>query len=111
MQMSYCYEKGIPHSEFLSWDPEDRSKTLAYALEQSSRCQLCGTAEWEWEENRFAYEPQETFCRGCYLKEVASEGKNNLPGTTIDLIPVTELTKAQAKVRAEKLAQLDMGED
>jgi len=109
--MSYCFEKGISHGEFLAWPPEDRAKTLAYALEQSARCQLCGTAEWEWNENRFAYEPQEQFCQGCYLKTVASEGGNNLPGTTIELIPVTDLTKAQAKVRAERMARMDRGED
>ena len=104
--MSYCYEKGISHGEFLSWAPEDRAKTLAFALEFAGRCQLCGTAEWEWKENPFAYEPEERFCKGCYMKAVASEGQNNLPGTTVELVPVTEFGKAKKKVRAQRLAAL-----
>lgn len=103
--MSYCYEKGMSHDEFLSWSPEARAKTLAYALEQASRCQLCGTAEWEWKENRFAYEPEEQFCQGCYLKSVASEGQSSLPGTTVELIPVTDLSRAKKKVTAQKRAK------
>jgi len=109
--MSYCYERGISHSDFLSWAPQDRAKTLAFALEQAARCQLCGTAEWEWTENRFAYEAEEQYCRGCYLKAVASEGSNNLPGTTVELIPVTELTRAQKKVNQARLAMMDLGDE
>jgi hypothetical protein len=109
--MSYCFEKGISHDEFLAWSNEARAKTLAYALEQASRCQLCGTAEWEWDENRFAYEPEEKFCHGCHLKAVASEGNNSLPGTTVELTPVTDLSKAVKKVRHQRLAQMDMGDD
>lgn len=106
--MSYCFERGISHGEFLAWSGEDRAKTLAYALEQASRCQLCGTAQWEWDENRFAYEAEEQFCQGCYMKHVASEGNNNLPGTTVELVPVTELSRAQKTVRAQRLAQMEM---
>lgn len=105
--MAYCYEKGISHDEFLSWSPESRAKTLAFALESAAKCQLCGTAEWEWEENRFAYEAEEKFCKGCYLKAVASEGHNNLPGTTVELVPVTELGKAVKKVRAQRRAAMN----
>lgn len=109
--MSYCYEKGLSHDEFLSWSNEARAKTLAFALEQSSRCQLCGTAEWEWDENRFAYEPVEKFCHGCHLKAIATEGNNSLPGTTVELSPVTDMSKALKKVRFERLQSMDMGDD
>ena len=44
LEMSYCFEHGIPHSKFLKWDAEDRAKTLAFALESSMRCSMCGTA-------------------------------------------------------------------
>lgn len=63
---------------------------------------MCGTASWEWEENRFAYEPVDSFCHGCYQKTVYSEGVDSLPGTTVSLVPVTEYRKAQRKVDAEK---------
>jgi len=81
-------DKGIPHEKFLEWDPSSRAKVMAFLLEQAESCQLCGTAGWEWEENRYAYDVQEVFCPGCYRKEVSNEG-DKMPGTRIELIPVT----------------------
>lgn len=89
MEVSYCTEKGIPHSEFLEWDAPSRAKLTAFLLEQAETCQLCGTAGWEWEENRYAYDVEEIFCPGCYRKEISSDG-DKLPGTRIELVPVTK---------------------
>jgi hypothetical protein len=88
LEISYCVDKGIPHEKFLEWDPASRAKVVAYLLEEAETCQLCGTAAWEWKENRHAYDVQEVFCPGCYRKEVSNEG-DKLPGTRIELIPVT----------------------
>ena len=85
--MSYCYENGIPHSEFLEWEPEDRAKSIAFMLEKSTRCDMCGTAEWEWDADRRAYEPVEKFCMGCYLRHMAEEGSGSMPGTTVVMEP------------------------
>ena len=106
--MSYCVEKGLPHEEWLSWSPESRAKHIAYLVEEAEHCQLCGTASWEWEENRFAYEPEEQFCQGCYMKEVAGEGRNTLPGTTINLVPVTEERRLKQYIARQAFAQMDM---
>lgn len=103
MELGWCTEKGIPHSTFLEWHPDDRSKVVAYLLEEAERCDMCGTSSWEWKENRFAYEPVETFCHGCYQKSVYSETEQDpLPGTTVSLVPVTEYRKAERAVAAEK---------
>ena len=102
--MSYCHDKGIPHSQFLSWLPEDRAKTLAYSLESAERCSLCGTAQWEWDEDPFAYEPSEKFCKGCYLRAAGQEDtKHSLPGTSVELSKVTPMMRAK-----QELAQLAM---
>ena len=107
--MSYCFEKGIPHSKFLSWEPEDKAKTLAFAMEQSSRCTLCGTAPWEWEQNKFAYTPVEELCQGCYQKSVYQDTQGrSLPGTNVKLVPTTPLLRAKMQVvgrRRSKLAK------
>ena len=105
--MSFCNEVGIPHSVFLQkWSPEDRSKARAFMIEKAQRCSLCGTAPWEWEENKFAYTAADDFCRGCYQKAVFSDQEsNNLPGTTVKLVPTTPLVKAQMQVNAQKRAQ------
>ena len=103
--MSYCYEHGIPHSEFLSWSAEDRSKTIAFLFEKGLRCDLCGTAEWEWEQDRRAYEPVEKFCMGCYLKHMAEEGSGSLPGTTLVMEPTRTISAAKRRQRMKRDAQ------
>jgi hypothetical protein len=62
----------------------------AVALDRSERCTMCGTAEWEWQADFYAFEPMHTTCRGCQLKEALSKAteidKTQLPmGTTIRL--------------------------
>ena len=79
-------------------------------LFESEICQLCGTAQWEWEENRFAYEAEEAFCQGCYIKTVTGEGRNSLPGTTINLVATSEQQKAQRLLRAKARAEMDFGQ-
>ena len=101
--MSYCVEKGIPHSVFLRWDPEDRAKTMAAVMEQATRCQHCGTADWEWEDNKFAYTPMDELCRGCYIKAKFSDTESRpLPGTNVKLVPTTPVLQAQMVASARK---------
>jgi hypothetical protein len=103
MELGYCVDHGIPHSEWLEWDAEDRSKVIAYLVEQAERCDMCGTAPWEWEENPFAYEPVDSFCKGCYQKSVYSDSEStSLPGTNVQLIPVTEARKMERLIAEEK---------
>jgi len=110
--MSYCFERGIPHSEFLDWDAEDRSKVLAFALEQSERCDQCGTAPWEWEQDKFAYTAVEVLCKGCYQKSVFSDTESkSLPGTNVRLVPTTPQLKAQMRVTANRRAKMMTLED
>ena len=97
----------MPHSEFLSWDPEDRAKTVAALLEQAERCQMCGTAAWEWSEDRFAYTPIDHFCQGCYQKNIYQDTISHaLPGTTVKLVPTTPMLKAKMAVNAKRMAGL-----
>jgi hypothetical protein len=103
LEMSYCTEKGIPHSVFLEWEPEDRAKTMAFVMEQAGRCVHCGTAGWEWEENKFAYTPIDEFCRGCYMRSKFSDTESrSLPGTNVKLVPTTPHLQAQMVARARK---------
>lgn len=101
--MGYCFEKGIPHSEFVEWEPEDRAKVIAYSMESSLRCSQCGTAGWEWEENKHAYGAVDEFCQGCYQRAMFSDTESkSLPGTNVKLVPMTPRLKAQLFVKARK---------
>jgi hypothetical protein len=92
MELQFCFEHGIPHSEYLAWDPVDKAKLVAYMVEKGSRCIMCGTADWEWDPkrggNRRAYETVEKFCPGCYAKAAArtSDTGRNMDGITIELV-------------------------
>jgi hypothetical protein len=77
----------MPHSELLAWSDEDRSKMMAFLLEESARCQNCGTSPWEWEEDPFAYEAVTMRCEGCARKEFAREDAADQAGTRIALVP------------------------
>jgi len=107
--MSYCHEKAIPHSVFLEWEPEDRAKVLAYIMESNERCTLCGTAGWEWKDNKFAFTAVEEFCPGCYMKAIFSEQQgSSLPGTNVKLVPTTPQLTAQLARKAKKRARMKM---
>jgi len=104
--MSLCFEYKIPHGVFLSWPAEDRAKSLAYLIERNERCTMCGTAPWEWENNKFAYEPEDHFCRGCYLKHVANEDRQKLPGTTVELVRMTPSKLAAKQIMEAKRREI-----
>ncbi len=86
--MALCNEWGIPHSQLLDWSAEDRAKAMAFALEKAERCQMCGTAPWEWEANRFAYEAVREVCFGCQQKDLLREDDDGRQaGVSVVLIP------------------------
>lgn len=92
----------MPHSEFLSWAVEDRAKAVAYFLEKNERCQVCGTSQWEWEENKFAYEAVEHFCQGCLHTSVLREQSGQKPGVTVILARTNTVEHAKRQKRAKQ---------
>jgi hypothetical protein len=67
---------------------------------------LCGTAEWEWDPDtggsRFAYEPVEKVCPGCYAKH--GQGSDQ-PGAYVTLEP-TDTPAAAKRFVAQRAAHL-----
>lgn len=99
--MAYCYEAGLPHTTLLSWEPTDRAKTIAYALERAERCQSCGTSPWEWEADPGAYVAVRQQCPGCMRRESVVEDTKDPPkGSSVVMIP---------KARAEEIARNPAG--
>lgn len=64
-------------------------------MERGTKCTMCGTHAWEWDQDRFAYEPMVEVCHGCMLKEMARENATD-PGQSITLVP----RERAAKIRA-----------
>lgn len=75
MEIAVSYQLGIPHSEFLRWDQDDRDKAVWHYLRERDRCGTCGTRRAEWDEkrggNRRAYVAELERCPGCEQLEAA----------------------------------------
>lgn len=80
MELRYCYDKGIPHSQFLSWPEEDQDKVVAFILWDGAKCGSCGTNPSDWldENGHMADDPPfvvgSRMCYGCATLEDAREG-------------------------------------
>lgn len=76
-------------------------------IAKSEKCPMCNTAEWEWDPaqggSHSAYEPVHKFCRGCYLKHVAGETEDTMPGTSVVLEPSGTVESAR-RLRAQRRA-------
>jgi hypothetical protein len=75
----------------------DRAKLVAYLIESSSVCQSCGTAEWEWEEDRYAYEAIVVRCHGCAVKDASADEAKDKPGARISLMPTRQARELASK--------------
>jgi len=88
---------------------------MAYQIEKSLRCDMCGTADWEWDEkqggSKFAYEPEPKFCLGCYKKHMASQDQNVPPGTTVTLVKLSKVEKARRLVGIKKRMARDKADN
>lgn len=74
---------------FLTWEPEDRAKVIAWALESAARCSSCGTAAWEWEADPYAYMPVTTTCQGCARKDLMRDDSER-PGAGVSIVLVPQ---------------------
>ena len=72
---------------------------MAFLLESAGKCQSCGTAGWEWEADRYAYETAVEQCWGCYLKEISHGDTEGMAGARVTLVPkdVAKLSRGKPK--------------
>ncbi|MFI2663739.1 hypothetical protein [Micromonospora carbonacea] len=72
-----CRAYQIPHSTFLGWSHDDRSKAIWQYVREKQRCRGCGTRPDEWQTDhgghQHAYRPVVDRCRGCELLETERE--------------------------------------
>ena len=79
-------------------------KLLATLTEEAQRCGMCGTADWEWSEDKFAYMPTVHVCEGCKLREAARDDAKDIDGGTIILVSGAAKEAALAEQREKYLA-------
>lgn len=97
MEVAWCSDHGLPHSDLLGWDPVDRAKLVAHLVSSGERCTMCGTAQWEWDQDPGAYEAGTHLCLGCRTKEEAAEDAPKISGQRVVLVPrrVAEARRAR----------------
>lgn len=104
-ESKYCFDKGIPHSEFLDrWSDADRAKVIAQALDSAERCSSCGTAPWEWEEDPEAYVAVRVACSGCQARALVLEDRQAAapPGTSVTLMPRAAALRLSETLRIKR---------
>lgn len=90
--MAYCGPRGIPLSEFLSWDETDQDAAMAWQMHEARRCPSCKTHPDEWDEDaggrRDAYAADIAVCPGCRTLDAArSRHEDTPPGAHLILTP------------------------
>lgn len=87
--MAVCADYKIPHSQFLSWDRDDREKAIAFHLRRAETCASCGTRRDEWSPDagghRNAYIAATDRCPGCVQvenKRRELENRDKVPAAT-----------------------------
>lgn len=103
--MTYCAERGIPHSIFLGrpwprpgepmWLDEDQDKIVAWLRARHEVCQQCGTIESDWIDpvtGRYFDQPKweaVTYrCPGCAeVQRAARDVPEGEPGVRVLLVP------------------------
>lgn len=74
-RMAYVGPKGIPLSEFLTWDTHDQEAALLWQAHEARRCGQCRTHPWDWNPDkggrRQAYTAEVVQCPGCAAVAVA----------------------------------------
>lgn len=98
-EMTYCGERGIPHSVFLEWSNDDQDKALAWIAVRGQACGRCGTYPDEWVDpatgmtvGERPYTAEAIKCHGCSeleaelkdLRRAGAEGAD-LDGVTVRL--------------------------
>lgn len=90
-RMAYCGPRGIPLSTFLNWPVDDQAAAISWMVEDRLRCPNCGTAEWEWEADLGAYQPEARVCMGCQLlgseRKATEQNAEHMPGLHVRLVP------------------------
>ena len=77
LEVDYCAEGRIKHSEFLEWPEEDQVKATVWQSEKSMKCPDCGTRSVESDPtkggNLHAYHVEKFICYVCKNVEQANE--------------------------------------
>lgn len=83
-RMAYCGPRGIPLSQFLAWSEADQQAALGWQVNESRRCNSCGTHPDDWDEksggDRNAFHAEPVQCPGCVQLERMREAPEIVKG-------------------------------
>jgi len=86
-------------------------KLLAWLAEDALRCKMCGTTDYEWDADKYAYIPSVQVCRGCAMRDNSKEMAKDVPGGTVVLLTGAakkeELARQREKYRSSRKKSAD----
>lgn len=101
-----CETYRIPHSEFLSWDADDRHKAVMHQIRKAERCPGCGVHPDELDPRKGGHPAAFTFelhtCEACAAKadgEKELQRRRDEPGTMTPPSGTTVRLKRREEVR------------
>ena len=84
--MDYCGPRGLPHSEFKTWDPLDQAKALSWTRREQEKCGGCGIHPEVWDLERGGHPDalhlESRLCRTCEISETSRKDyeSSRIPG-------------------------------
>lgn len=104
LELRVCRAYQIPHSQFLGWSHDDRSKAIWELARSAQVCSGCGTRAEEWQPEHGghlqAHRAVPEFCPGCHQLEalqatLRSLGDQERRGYHVKLIRNEEVRHAR----------------
>lgn len=94
LEMAVCMKLGIRHSEFMSWDRDDRDKALWFHIHELETCPDCGTRPDEWDPDKggsdTAYRAELHKCWGCNERALAEKKVTEAMGAGVRPVLVAD---------------------
>ena len=75
---------------------------VAVSLERAERCTMCGTADYEWAEDPYAYEAVRVSCPGCLRRETLQEDSGSGAGKGVSVRLLSAHAAERARIELER---------
>jgi hypothetical protein len=82
MEMEYCFDHAVPHSQFMEWSEDDQDKVIAYNVFKRTVCAKCGTIPEDWLDEQGEYlepPPYVVTTRHCPGCATLSDAREEIP--------------------------------
>ena len=86
---------GVPPSDWLTWDPLDRSLIVTHLQNEAAKCPGCGAYTDESTKGDHVYRIHELRCHECNARDKYARQRDGKPGTYLiaEPVPIADLKR------------------